>query len=445
MKLKSLLLASAALGATLSANAQWTIDTIHSGSGYKTNVYYSLANGIAGDADADNWHIGFSAVKMSASILTNSADMACKLWALDVDTTDFGTDLTTAINDAIALDSMSLYNSNYTWENGAFNQNAGSSSIDYGWGEYDANTHLVIGKTIFGLITATDTYQVYIISKDGNSTTTNAPVYAFSIARIDGTNPITHTLELGVNTYEGQNYAYYNVVTDQFLSREPKGEDWDLLFTRYNDASQISNNSWYPVFGILMNNNVEVAQISVDTLPEHDTIYNEELSLTFNDSINAFGYNKWKHADMNGAIAYDTVSWFVKVQNGDIWQVVFTDFVSGSAATNPGMVVLQKQLVYEYQDTTINIQKIETFGNVVIAPNPSNSGSTNILIDATKDINNAMIFVTDINGRIVKSFNKNITKGFHQIRLDVSSFTSGLYFINIQAEGTLQSHKLMIK
>src|SRR5690606_2843374 len=117
MKLKSLLLASAALGATLSANAQWTIDTIHSGSGYKTNVYYSLANGIAGDADADNWHIGFSAVKMSASILTNSADMACKLWALDVDTTDFGTDLTTAINDAIALDSMSLYNSNYTWEN----------------------------------------------------------------------------------------------------------------------------------------------------------------------------------------------------------------------------------------------------------------------------------------------------------------------------------------
>jgi hypothetical protein len=106
---------------------------------------------------------------------------------------------------------------------------------------------------------------------------------------------------------------------------------------------------------------------------------------------------------------------------------------------------LQKQLVYEYQDTTINIPKIETFGNVVIAPNPSNSGSTNILIDATKDINNAMIFVTDINGRIVKSFNKNITKGFHQIRLDVSSFTSGLYFINIQAEGTLQSHKLMIK
>ncbi len=440
MKLKTLLLTGAVIGTTLSANAQWEVDTLHTEADYLNNVYYSLANGIAGEADADNWHLGFSIEKFSASIITNGAYNGCQLWVLDADTTDFGTDLTTALDDAFALNPTALYNSNATWEVGAFNQNAGSAISDYGWGEYNSTTHLITGSTIYGLVTATDTYQIFISVKNGLSSTTNAPVYIFNIAQLDGTSPITKTLEAGTTTYEGQKFAYYNIETDQFLSREPKSEDWDLLFTKYNEETM----GGYGVFGILVNSGIEVAKISVDTFPDHDTLYSEDLTLEFNDTMNVFSYN-WKTTSSGGS-AYDTVSWFVKVQNGDIWQLVFTDFVSGLEATNPGMVALQKQLVYEAPpDTGINIAKIETFGNIAIAPNPTVSNATNILIDAVRDINNTAIFVTDINGRVVKSFNKNFTKGFHQLRLDVSNLTSGLYLINIQAEGTTQSHKLMVK
>src|SRR5690606_17005970 len=208
-----------------------------------------------------------------------------------------------------------------------------------------------------------------------------------------------------VAAYEGQNYVYYDIENDQLVSREPKATDWDYVFTNYNDESVQFGNAWYKVFGILLNNGTEIANYSVEDFSSHDTLNHENLSLEYNDTVNAFGYNKWKYAGMSGAGAYDTVSWFVKVQNGDIWQVVYTDFVSGTAATNPSMVVLQKRKVYEAPvDTTESINSLNTNINaLVIAPNPSYSGTTNLVIDAKNTVNNVSLQIIDINGRIVSA------------------------------------------
>lgn len=448
MKIKNLLLSGAILGTAMTGQAQqWTVDTLHTGTGYLNNVYYSLENGSAKESAGDNWHLGFSTARMSASILTNSADKSCKLYVLGNDTLAFGTDLTAALTTAITNDPMSLYNSNATWEVGAFNQNAGGTQFDYGWGEYNMNTHLVKAKAVYALITATDTFQILISSKDGLSGTTNAPVYVFKYAQLDGTAPVTKTLEAGVAAYTGQNYVYYNIETDQFLSREPKGTDWDFVFTNYNDESVVMGSSLYKVFGILLNSGTELAKYSVADFVAHDTLDQSKLSLEYIDTTNAFGYNKWKFAGMNGAGAYDTVSWFVKVQSGDIWQLVYTDFVSGSASVtvNPGMVVLQKRKVYEVPvDTTHSVNDLNVHINaLVVAPNPSVNGTTNLVIDAKATINNVSVQIVDLGGRVVSATAMQIREGFNQYPVQVQNLNSGLYFIRVEGEGVYQTIKFV--
>lgn len=448
MKIKTLLLSGAILGAAVTGQAQqWTIDTLHTGTGYLNNVYYSLENGSAKESAADNWHLAFSTARMSASILTNSADKGCKLYALDGDTTDFGTDLTAALATAITNEPMPLYNSNITWDVGAFNQNIGSGSMDYGWGEYNMNTHLITGTSIYALITSTDTFQIYISVKDGLSATTNAPVYVFKYAQLDGTAQVTKKLEAGVAAYTGQNFVYYNIETDQFLSREPKGTDWDFVFTNYNDEAVVMGNSLYKVFGILLNANTELSHYSVAEFASNDTLDHTKLSLEYSDTINAFGYNKWKNAGMSGAVAFDTVSWFVKVQNGDIWQVVYTDFVSGSASVtvNPGMVVLQKRKVYEAPvDTTESINDLNININaLVVAPNPAVNGTTNLVIDAKTTVNNVSLQIVDINGRVVNAAAMQIRQGFNQYPVQVQHLNTGLYFIRLEGEGVYQTVKFI--
>lgn len=445
MKIKTLLLSGALLGAAMTGQAQWTIDTLHTGTGYLNNVYYSLANGSAKESPADNWHLAFSTARMSASILTNSADKSCKLYVLGNDTTVFGTNLTAALTTAIANDPMSLYNSNATWEVGAFNQNAGGTQFDYGWGEYNMNTHLVKAKAVYALITSTDTFQVLISSKDGLSGTPNAPVYVFKYAQLDGTAPVTKTLESGVAAYAGQNYVYYNIESDAFLSREPKGTDWDFVFTNYNDESVVMGNALYKVFGILLNSGTELSKYAVEDFVAHDTLDQSKLNLRYTDTTNAFGYNKWKFAGMSGAGAYDTLSWFVKVQNGDIWQVVYTDFVSASAAVNPGMVVLQKRRVYEAPvDTSQSVNDLNMNINaLVVAPNPAVNGMTHLVIDAKTTINNVMVQIVDMSGRVVSASPMQIRQGFNQYPVQVQNLNTGMYFIRVEGEGVHKTIKFV--
>lgn len=446
MKFRNLFATGLLLTTGMAASAQsWEVDSFETGSSYINNVYYSLKDGVTKVADAKTWHIAFSAARMDAGVITNSSDKGVKVYVLDVDTADFGTDLTSALNAAITLQPMSLYNSNVVWETGAFNQNS-AGGFDYGWGEYQMSSHLVKGKSVYAVITDTDTLQIFFQEKNGLAATANAPTYKFKYAQLDGTGIVNKTIELGVPAYEGQNYVYYNFDTDSMFAREPKTEDWNLLFTNYNDSKVVAMGVWYKVFGALLNKENKIANYVVPTVADHDTLNHANLGLTYSDSI-AFGYNSWKYAGMSGSGARDTVSFFVQVPNKNIYQVVFTDFVSGTASVNPGLVVLKKRLVYEEPiDTGNSIKNINTSINALaIAPNPVVSGQAQLVIDAKTSVKNVVLTVADVNGRVVMTQQMDIQQGFYQYPLDVATEGKGMFIVTLRGEGIAQSQKLIIQ
>lgn len=442
MKLTSLLL-SCALLATATAQAQtsnWIIDSLSVGANYASNIYYSLETGSKKVVAANNWHIGFSTSRTNAAMITNSAENGVTLYRLAADTSLFGTDLKQALDSTIVTSSFPYYNSNTTWETGAFNQ-GNTGGFNYGWGDYRMVDHNVYGNKIFGMIIGSDTFQIFIEKKLTAATLANSPKTIFKYANIDGTNVVTDTFEAGTADFTGQNFAYYNFMTKQSVSREPKTAEWDFLFTSYNDDDIIADSTWYKVFGLLTNKKTSVAKYVVENFAAHDTLNYQTLPLVYSDSINAIG-RSWK---IGTRATNDSNSYFVKAQSGNIWQVVFTAHTSGLDTANPGLVVLQKRLVYEVPDTSTSIKNIDVLNQLVIAPNPVTNGQTYLLTDASKNIDNATLSITDINGRVISQKQTQIKAGFYQMPIQVGHLNKGLYIISVAAEGWNKSTKMVIK
>lgn len=426
-------LALAALAISGAANAQtWVNDTVVTGTGYLTNIYYSLEDGTAGTAVADNWHLGLSTSRFSADIITNSADKGVKLFELASDTADFGDNLTTALATAITAQPMSLYNSNINWS-GAFN--AGTAA--YGWAAYDGGTHWLVGTRVFGLITGTDTLQVFI--KEKQTTPAGAsPVYVIKTAKIDGTNAQTYTINAASSA--GRNFTYMNILDGTTIEREPLSADWDFVFTNYNDAEVVFANAQYKVFGILNNAGVEVAKVdTVET--EFDNL--DYTTYDYDTAINSIG-RAWKSSGQNGTVVEDSLTYFVKVNNGDVWQLVFTAHNSGSAATDPGLAAFKKRKVYAAPvDTGTSVKNINAnIAMLTVAPNPARNNA-NIVLDAKANLGAVTVSITDINGRTVQSFTKNINAGFQQLPINLNNLATGMYIIRLNGTGINTATKLI--
>ncbi|OJV54629.1 MAG: hypothetical protein BGO31_06580 [Bacteroidetes bacterium 43-16] len=427
-------LALAALAISGAANAQtWEHDTVITGTGYMTNVYYSLENGTAGTAAADNWHLGLSASRFSEAIITNSADKSVRIFELASDTADYGDNLTTALSTAITAHPMSLYNSNINWSKGAFNQ----GTAPYGWATYDGGTHWLVGTKIFGLITGTDTLQAFI--KEKQTTPAGAsPVYVIKTAKIDGTNAQTYTINASASA--GRNFTYMNILTGATLEREPLSADWDFLFTNYNDAAVVFQNTQYKVFGILNNDGVEVAKVdTVDT--EFDNL--DYTTYTYDTSITSIG-RAWKASGQNGTVVEDSLTYFIKVNNGDVWQIVFTAHNSGTAATDPGLAAFKKRKVFAAPvDTGTSVKNINNnIGMLTVAPNPAGN-IANIVLDAKANLGAITVSITDINGRTVQSFTKNINAGFQQLPINLNGLATGMYIIRLNGASINTATKLI--
>ena len=430
----SLFLAAAV---SLQASAQtptWIHDTIATGTGYKKNVYYSLENGTAGIADADNWHIGFSTGTFEEGVLTNSADKAIKLYEISSNPLDFGTDLTAAFNTAVAANPMPFYNSNTIWNTGAFNQ----GSAMYGWGDYISATHWIEGVVVFGLVTATDTFQVFIEDKQTYQVP-NAPVFNFKIAQLDGSQSISRSIALGVTGYKDRAFVYYNIETDSFINREPAKSSWDFVFTNYNDENVVMGNEYYKVFGILNNSATRAAK--VDTADaEFDNIIGNYASYTYDSTINSIG-RKWKASGMSGVQMVDSLCYFVKVRNGDVWQLVFTASNSGAHPTDPGMVAMKKRKVYKNTTSVADANNAITVFTAF--PNPTNN-SLQVVFESAQPNSKNTITLTDMTGRKVYSNSLSAISGLQTITIPTASLANGNYILSVVSGGHQAIEKIVV-
>lgn len=444
-------LAVAALGLTTATNAQtWINDTAHMTGAYAKNVYYSLENGSVKAEDANNWDIAIRYGTMTAGVFANHAGSAAVVYPLTgLSAADkFGDDLT-ADTVGHTGSANALYNSIETWEEGAFNADGGSTQFDFGWGNYDMASHWVIGDKIYLVVTSTGAYQVWIETvKTFNSTgnpVANPPTWIFHVANLDGTNRKDKELEMKP-TYENKLFAYYKFSSDAFVNRDPDNSAWDILFTQYyEDLDPSPGTMFYKVTGVLSNDNRPVVRLTGTGV--QGTAWNEAtMAPQFDTAINVIGRD-WKGSTSgSGYNIKDSMTYFVKVANGDIWQLEFTYATQGATTdgSEPGAVGLRKRKVFTNPPAAI--KEVNAFvGNMLVVPNPVTNGSAYVLVDAKQNINDAVLTITDINGRIMLTANKNIKAGLQQLPVNVSQYTAGMYMINLSGAGFRISQKLVVQ
>jgi hypothetical protein len=166
------------------------------------------------------------------------------------------------------------------------------------------------------------------------------------------------------------------------------------------------------------------------------------LATDYSQNLNTIG-NDWKL--LNASFQWELVankSYFIKTLNEDIWQLYFDYFATVSGDRKVGF---QKRKVYTKPPTTGINELNAAINTALIVPNPSEGGTTNLVVDAKKDIQNAHITVADLSGRVVLKANQNIKAGLQQLRLDVSKYPAGVYMINLSGADFSTTQKLVVK
>lgn len=220
--------------------------------------------------------------------------------------------------DTTALNTWSArHNSWETWDQGAFDENRDTSDAkDFGWGYYNMSTHLISGDSIYILKTIQGNFKAISINSISSG------IYDIIYSDLDGSNQVNKFLDRA--NYNDRNFFYYELDADAVKDLEPASADWDILFTKY--PIFYPGFGAYPVAGVLHNRGVLAAQVEVDSA-QVATI-NDTVSFPFSSNISTIGYD-WK--DAFAGVVHDTLTYFVKDQDGAINELKFTDY--GGSAT----------------------------------------------------------------------------------------------------------------
>jgi hypothetical protein len=379
------------------------------GPGYANDVYYSLETGTVDTVDRDNWDIGFVTQRMSVSILANNGSGVELYTYPNADINDWSTTL-----DISGIDTLPpMYNSLETFDMGAFNANTIPGDLfDYGWGRYNMTTHLIAGDSIFVIKTISGAWKKVVISYKNSMTNT----WEFKYANLDGTEEQAVTLD--ASEYSDKYFIHYSIDSMKIQEREPAKEAWDMLFTKYFDYTIP-----YSVTGVLTNDGHVVAQEARVSGMDQAT-YNTYDGSAFTSTISVIG-SDWKK--INASYQYeliDTVVYFVKSYteaDSSYYKIYFTGFTGSSEGK---YTFMQEKLI------PVSTQEREVMQLLQVYPNPA-SDHIQVVFDHT---GTSEIDIIDMTGRIIQSSLYD-AGGFTNLSLDVSSLNSGIYFIQVKAEG----------
>lgn len=443
MRLKSLLFTAAIAFASSAAMAQsWVTDSVTMGPGYANDVFYSLKNGVAGTAANANWHLAFQTTPQGpyghVSIFANNTH-GVDVYSLHLGAAANFATLSAADTIGKTGPAHQLFNSDSSWNFGALNKmNNPANVFDYSWGFYDQQTHKVIGDSLYLLMinngATTTAYKLWV--KEYISTPIDSIHWLFRIANFDGSEDTTIKIYRTPN-YTDRLFAYYDVTNQTVLDREPSRSAWDILFTRYKEYIPGAPGSpYYSVTGVLSNFDVAVAE-KVNVGPD-DTV--GFVSYPYSDIISIIG-SDWKTFNMT-TFQYelaDSTYYFIKTKNtNEYYQLQFTGFNSAN-----GTVVFGKRYLGAYNPLSVSglNQPLNTYK---LVPNPANN-VVSVLVDSKEKMNNTMLVVTDISGRIAfKSF-VNVKSGLNAYSINTSGLASGTYVVNLTNGAWKATEKLVVQ
>jgi hypothetical protein len=387
-------------------------------SGYQNQIFYSMQNGEIINTSNQDWDIAFSTASMSSTIRTNDGK-AIELYTYqDGDTSAWNDINNSAINNLPKL----MFNSDTSWEYGAFNINQ-VGGFDYGWGIYNLQTHHLVGDSLYLIKTINGNWKkLWIKSKILGE-------YTISYADLDGSN-IVNT-NIAASNYSDKNFIYYSLDSDLIVDREPNKNDWDITFTKYLTLYPFQGGfTPYSVTGVLHNEGVEVAQADNISSP---LSYNNYNLHSFSNNINTIGFD-WKVFQGSYTIV-NNLCYFVRDKSNNIWRLTFSNF----EGTSTGNIEFNTELL----SSTV-IEDIDGINTLKIYPNPTLLGQDITVVYELKSNQQAIIMLHDITGKEVYSSTLS-NNGLKSHNIATQNLCKGVYLLTINLNGIQKSERIMIK
>lgn len=390
-------------------------DSIDMTGGYALDIYYNLETGSHPAVSNTEWTIAFSTGAQTSAIMINDG-RDVELYKTATDIADFGT-LSFTDTVGLANDWTKLYNDYQDWDHSAYESGA-TGHPNYGWGTYNAVSHIVDGDKVYILKSLAGIYYKTMVLKKDNG------AYHFRYAPLD--NSANDTLVYQATDLNDRNFAFFNIDNESIMNREPVNTDWDMLFTKYYNPA-----IFHTTTGVLVNKGVEVLQID-----SQSTSTSSHTGGTFGTATNDIG-SDWKTFNMTN-FTFEVVAertYFVKQNDGDIYKLIFTRFDGAST----GKTVFSKELITT-EPTSINEEG--TINAFSIYPNPTNN-IAHILFDADAKYQSE-ISIYNIVGKQVYNERLAINQGLSTVNIDVKDFHQGIYLVKIQNGTKTQTLKLNV-
>ena len=107
--------------------------------------------------------------------------------------------------------------------------------------------------------------------------------------------------------------------------------------------------------------------------------------------------------------------------------------------TSPGAVMIRL-----LDDPSVSLDEVTTaVSGINVFPNPANN-SANVSIELSNDAAVA-INVTDLSGKVVYTTDLGTVNGTQDVQVNTSSFTSGVYMVNVSVDGAVSTQKLVVR
>lgn len=435
--MKKFLLAALTLGGTITAQAQgpWITDSVIIGNAYKNRVYYSLENGQQASFEFDTRDLLVHTSSFSASIRIN-AGFGAELYRYTAgDTADWSSLDTTGMSAGTGF--VRCYDNSFDYFPSAF-EDVTNGGATYGWGEYSGPPlHIVVGTKLFVYKTVgngTGGSQVWkklwIVKKQ-------AGVFTIRVADLDGSNDQNITVD--GNAGAGDNFVHYSFATNQTYTDEPNADTYDFLFTKYEGyQNNVEAGSRQLITGV--NNNMGVyaskaAPVDVETADYNDYPFTDSSYSVIGDSWKGLYMTPSPHYDV-----HDSTSYFVSDRTGNIWQLAFTNFYTGSGANIAKYVFKKRKLTFD-----ASIEENVGINTWTVYPNPASDFVSVVFTANVAD--NAQFNLVDLNGRTVMTENFAANKGLNQYSVDLAgkNLPAGIYVATLRAGNVWKTTKLIIR
>ncbi|MCY7328218.1 MAG: T9SS type A sorting domain-containing protein, partial [Saprospiraceae bacterium] len=402
---------SLALSLTVALSAQ-SIQELATGAGYQKQSFVNLATGTEKQVNNTAWDIAFTVFgQQDAGIFVNESAGSSMGAALPATELYYAlTDNFDEVIDPASLTDFQLFNSERSWNYGAFNEVRDSlNAFDFGWGQYNFQTNQVNGNAVYVVKLRNGQYRKLKIESLIGGT------YTFKYANPDGTNLQTKTINKA--DHAGKTLAYFSFDTGATVDVEPAG-GFDLLYCRYTtrlyDPGSMTTIT-YNVTGILHGRGAEVAEadgINPATVAYAD--YQDSL----HSELDVIGHDWKAFSGTAWSVDADRV-FFLRTAESRVWKLQFIDFEGSST----GKTILDKTdlgIITAVQDPAAVGLK------ALMYPNPVQDQLRVVLDVPTTLAKDAQLEVMDLQGRLVSRQTVRLQAGFQAIEMSEANWSTGM-------------------